>query len=174
MYKALIILFWLTLSGEAFAQNSDTTYRKTLKISAKAMVIVNDSIYKGNIDNIHPMDILDLQVLVRPVFIGAEKNDTTLIITTKAYAIRSYQKKLSAFSKEYKDYIAQIEKNDNNDNGMMYLIDGKGYEPFYSRDKMTEILFQLPATNIAKVEFNKQEKCCGSTIRFVSIVIKDK
>ncbi len=42
-------------------------------------------------------------------------------MTTKPYAIKAYQNKLSSLSNYYKDYL---EKNKNNDSDLVYVLNG--------------------------------------------------
>ena len=71
--------------------------------------------------------------------------DSLVLITTKAGAVKAYQNKFSAFSKEYKQYI----ENNNGDKSCSYFVDGKSVE---NGDKdFISKLYDVPTNKIKSV-----------------------
>src|ERR1022692_3200444 len=113
--KILMILFCLFLSFNALAQNVDTKLKDTSKhfmiVDAKPidkhdnpLYVVDGVIFKGNLKRIDTNDIVTVAVLkgneARTKY-GKRGQNGVIVITTKKYAIKSYQYKLSTYSKAY-------------------------------------------------------------------------
>jgi len=136
------------------AKSSNTTVDSVL------IVIDNNVSDKEKLRGINPNDILDSEILKGNDVDGRQKKSTQ-VVTTKQFAIQGYKNKFSALCEEYKAYL----KNHNNDdNGLMYIVDGN----IYLRDnKSIEMLYKIPATNISKVSLGKVKD-----IEVVNIEIK--
>ena len=72
----------------------------------------------------------------------------TVILTTKKYAVSEYQKKLSAFSKDYKLYVKE---NKNKDDQIFYVINGIQVQG--TKDEILKTLYNLTARKIKTVFF---------------------
>ena len=138
--KKLIFILCSFLSINAFGQNNDSTSRDnkvvnighdlpTTKPHLKFLSVIDNKMYYGySIKKVKPISILDVEVLK-----GKEASDIygklaehgVVVITTKKYAVKTYQNKLDYLSKEYKNYL---KKNKNNDSGLVYLINGVAME----------------------------------------------
>jgi len=89
------------------------------------------------------------------------------VIVTKNGAIKSYQKKLSAFSDTYGIYL---NANGPYDGDMYYDIDGK----HNLGDEMLKALYNLPAKRIKEVIFIKDYMDKGRNCKVVTIHTKNK
>ena len=97
---------------------------------------------------VNPSEILEKKILSKEDMKNAFPDspvDSLVLITTKAGAVKSYQNKFSAFSKDYKQYI----ENNNGDKSCTYFVDGKSVEngdkDFISKQ------YDVPANKIKSV-----------------------
>jgi hypothetical protein len=135
---ALPVLLYLFLSMNVQAQNRDTVHKDTsVKIvirdpvtnaDSKILLIIDDKMYyTDSFNSLLPdtSNILNVKVLK-----GNESTDKygkqgmngTILIITKKYATKQYQKRFSAFSKKYKDYL--MEHNKSKDDSCSYVLNG--------------------------------------------------
>ena len=124
--------------------------------------------------NLSPNDILEISILKdieANAIYGIRGARGVVIITTKKYAIAQYQKRLSAFSTEYKSYIEAIMKYNHNDNDVMYVYIKNNDPVFLDRYEMIKTLYNTPVDSIEKVELKRQVTCCGTNI---SVIITTK
>jgi hypothetical protein len=84
------------------------------------------------------------------------KFDTMYVIVTKQGAIAAYQKKLSAFSKAYKKEIEWRMKYNQNDDGIFYQPEINDKGEVYTRDERIRMLYNIPASDIKKVDVHKK------------------
>jgi len=108
------------------------------------------------------------EILIRSTLNGrvvnsiyGRKLDSIVIIITREYAVEQYQKKLSAFSEDYKKEIAFDMKYNHNDDGIFYMILEKGQPGLTHSDDLIRALYNLPVERISKVELGRQQTCCG-------------
>jgi len=153
--KAITFLFLFFLVIKSFSQD----YRTSAAVIVDGKVALSDKIDSN-------------EVLERSVIKGETLNqiysnkklDSIVVIITKQFAISQYQKKLGLFSKEYKDYVEWQMTYNHNDNSIFYVVLKNGDPILFSRDELTRELFNIPVTNIVKVELNRKETCCGTNI----------
>ena len=125
------------------------------------LVVIDGNVSdKEKLKDINPNDILDSEIL-KSKDVDRHQNKSTYTITTKQFAIQAYKNKFSTLCEEYKAYL----KNHNNDdNGLMYIVDGN----IYLRDnKSIEMLYKILAINISGVSLGKVKD-----IEVVNIEIK--
>jgi hypothetical protein len=157
-----MLILGFFMSANVFAQGIDTAHKDTSKrfmiVDArpidkhtKPFCVVDGKIYKRSIKHINPKDILEVSILKDSALdrtSSAGFHGPAILITTKLYAISQYQKKLSAFSKEYSDYL---DKHKGDDSEVIFLVDGEqltGYS-----DRIIK-LFKLPIDKIKSAEFS--------------------
>ena len=112
----------------------------------KVMYVVDGEVV--DMMQVNPSVILEKKILLKEDMKNAFPDspiDSLVLITTKAGAVKAYQNKFSAFSKDYKQYI----ENNNDDKFCTYFVDGKSVE---NDDKdFISKLFDLPANKIKSV-----------------------
>jgi len=139
--KIYALLLCLFLSIAAFAQNKDSvkidSAKKTIA-AADQSIIVDGKEYKGDIKSIDPKNIVNVSVV---------KNST--IIVTKPYATAAYQKKFSAISKSYKNYLEKKQTDTN----LQYVLNNT----MMNQDRKSTIqeFYQLSPANIKNISFKK-------------------
>lgn len=100
-------------------------------------------------EDVDALDVLKFESAPFPKKAGTDSLGTIYTITTKGFAIMQYQKKLGAFSKEYKAYFDSCSCNDIR---FLYVLNGKPLKQ--EEDKRTiEKLYDLPAESITSVMF---------------------
>jgi TonB-dependent SusC/RagA subfamily outer membrane receptor len=135
--KILIIVFFLFLSVNALSQSNDTSYQKsTFRLgpdirtvnNSKFLYIVDDKTYCVNHikkrlapDTSKILEVSVLKGANASAIYGSKGVNGAVVVITKKFATKEYQKKLSAFSEDYKKYIA-LNKNDDSD--LVYLLNG--------------------------------------------------
>jgi len=133
LYFLIIALFFLF---GANAQQTDTSQTKSSQTAIirdlpdspkklKFLSIVDGKQRFGrHIKKVNPKNIINVDVLKRDDAVskyGKLGINGVVVITTKHYVIKTYQRKLSSFSLEYNNYL---EQNKNDDSGLVYLING--------------------------------------------------
>ena len=137
--KIFTVLFCLLVSGSALAQSRDTSHKdisRFIIIDAKPTnnnekflsIVDGQEFWKTTIGRRHYLrdtsNILDVKILkgkeAKDKY-GKRGSNGIVIVTTKKYAITSYQKKFSAFSKEYKKYL---DDHQGGDEDCGYQLDG--------------------------------------------------
>jgi hypothetical protein len=189
MGKAYCLIILLFLSINSLAQDSGSSHKDTVRkfigiVDAKQihkhqklLYVIDDKIYYGG--SLNPSylpdstDILDVKILKGDEAMkkyGQKGGNGAIIIVGRRFAICQYQKRLGAFSEEYKKYIeSQMKYNPNNDGILSYSIDDN--MPFLKGDELTRELYDLPAEKIASVKLTVQQTCCGIN-RWVNINTK--
>jgi outer membrane receptor protein involved in Fe transport len=112
--KKLLIILLLCCPFVMKAQNN------------KEPLYIADSvkITKSQLNAINPNDVSDVTILKRPADIaryGPEGINGVVVITTKKFAIASYQEKFSSFSDDLESYLTSHGKDDSQ---FIYLVDG--------------------------------------------------
>jgi len=164
------VFLLLCLTNFVFGQ--DTSTRKTdsakraqsLMIRDPAVVTNNDPLIilddkqtgksssKDFLEKIHPDDILEISVMkdaLAQAIYGSKAANGVIIITTKSYAQRQYQRKLSTFSKSYKDYL---KTNKNDDSKPLYVLNGEPLHRTADGDLIKK-LYDIPLEKIKSVTF---------------------
>jgi len=134
--KIYAVLFCLLLSIPAFAQQSDTARKKA--DTAAQSIIVDGNEYKGDIKSIDPKVIVNVSIV---------KNST--IIVTKPFATAAYQKKFSAISKNYKNYLEKKQTDTN----LQYVLNNTMMNQ--DRKSTIEEFYQLSPSNIKNITFKR-------------------
>jgi hypothetical protein len=169
------------------AQNTDVIHRDTsrtffvpdmpsINTHAKFLTVADGkSYYKSTIKRKFrdTSNILDIKVLKgnEAKRYGELAKYGVVVITTKKFAQKEYQKKLCSFSADYKNYLEWQMKYNHSDNGILYIIEKKGDLVLLWGDKKIRELYDLPPDNISSVELNRKETCCGTN---VSVIITTK
>lgn len=163
--KILILLFSLFFSVGALAQvngNGAYTVKRTASFDVKKpLLIVDGKISEREITDTSKLLSVNMMMnndSAKAVY-GDKAQNGVIIVITKTYAQKKYQKKLSTFSKEYKEYLSQ---NKNNDSGIIYFVlDGKDLT--FLKPASIE-LYNVSQKDILKVEFGKKESIDAVTI----------
>ena len=135
--KAFSILFCFFLPAIALAQSIDTTKVDSSVVRLerdmalihprfKLLYVIDDkAYYRSSVTKIpEPTDVLEVKVLNEDAAkqaYGELAEYGAVVIITKEYAIKVFQKKLSSLSKDYKDYL---EKNRTEVTDLTYVVDG--------------------------------------------------
>ena len=104
--------------------------------------------------------------------IYGRKLDSIVTIITRKYAVEQYQKKLSAFSADYKKEVEFQMKYNHNDDAMFYVMVVDGDAKYLNRDDLIRKLYNTSASQIAEVDFSRQQTCCGVN-KWVQVFIKN-
>jgi TonB-dependent SusC/RagA subfamily outer membrane receptor len=155
---ALILTTWIGIRDPA-----------RLPLYRDPIYVVDDVITKFDLNTTNAESILKVEVLKdakATAVYGSSGANGVIIITTKQFAIRQYQKKLSAISEAYKKYLA-AHKND--DSGLSYVIDGEVVKP---GNKFIDTLFNLPSFKIQQVNMLGPKEFEGMTTHLVIITTK--
>lgn len=182
VFGALLCLF---LSVNALAQSTNTSYKDTSKkfmiVDAKPInkhekilyVIDGKPYYKISIKkHIDTNNILYVEI-IKPnealIKYGGHGKMGAVIITSKKFAISSYQDKFSAFSKEYKDYLDKHKKPDDSCSYVLngsFLING-------SNEKINK-LYNIKSQEIKGIELTENPYYNGGESRKYLILINTK
>lgn len=155
-------------------QHTDTIKTPSLNVvvDKDALYVIDGEPSKNKLNAIDPNAILSINVLKKSKNADASMqptNDVVLVIT-KANAIKKYQKKLSTFSKPYKDYL---EHHQYNDQKIGYELDGV----FLSTDpaERAKILYEIPDKKIKTVGFVENQYYNGGISRpYIAIIVIKK
>ena len=168
--RVLTIIFCLFMSVGALAQGNAArkTDSTTKSIQRDSVVYIVDGVPLSK-ESVKPNDILIENVLtghqLDNLYVN-KKLDSVIIIVTKVGAVNSYQKKLSDFSVDYRNYLAD---HHNSDSRIIYCIDG---DLFRGDEKRIKILYNLSANNIDKVSFLKSRDFEGIVTTSLLITTK--
>lgn len=172
--RVLIIIF-LVLSLNAVAQNrGDSLSRRTARRGASVqappfagpMIIVNEKLYNGVLESIDPGTIISMQVSRDSSSIAVNrvnKGRATIFIITKPFAIKSYQEKLSLFSREYQSYL---KSQNGKDDDIQYVVHNDPLE----KQEATNFLYNLPPEKIIGVTFTERHWLNGNGTQKVVII----
>lgn len=145
--KALFIslLFCTCLTHVALAQKST--------VNAKPLIIVNDAPYHKDITKLNPNIIQKLSI-VKPEYAiekyGQAGKNGAMVIITKLYMVTELKRRISIFSKEYKDYIAS-----NPDHNITYVLNGEVMKG--DSRSVGIVLYDIPDKQIREVKFTQSE-----------------
>lgn len=139
--------------------NGDSVYRIDSVIVNKHPLFIVDGVpFNGRPDDVLVKDVGEIIAIKNVANEGAYINradDGAIIIITRKEAIKQYQKKLSAFSKEYKDYL-DTHKGD--DTGLTYLMWNDGSVRQGSSAALTKVLYDLKDGDIKSISFSKRKQ----------------
>jgi hypothetical protein len=156
--KVFIITFCLFMSVDALAQDNHGNQKDSLKHAAvfkpsPPLIVVNGMVYDfDSLKNIKNSDILSIDTLKYRVKENSNPNIAdrgAIIIITKEYAVGQYQKKLSSFSIDYKNYL---ETHQNNDSGLFYVLNGVPLEEKTDNTLISK-LYEISVKKVKKVVF---------------------
>jgi len=133
--------------------NRDSIYRASLPDSA--MYVIDGAISAKKLNGIDANNILSVDVLNQDKASQLSESglgNVVVVVTTTTGAVRSYQKKLGAFSAAYKTYL---DGHNADDKDLDYRIDGKNCDK--SNSGIQE-LYKLPKDKIGKVKLSAKDK----------------
>jgi len=141
-------------------------------IKDEPLYVIDDKYLNEIPKDIDPVNILTLDVLKDNTAIakyGDKAKNGAVIIITKTYAIASYQKKFSGFSKRYVNYLRE---NKNNDSYCIYVLDGvpvvgKSYE-------VIKKLFELSSNKIKSVDCMENPYLNGNNNKEIVAIVTKK
>jgi len=119
-------------------------------------------------ETIKPQDVFSKDVLTGRQLTAIYDNkglDTLTIVVTKKGAIRYYQNKLSAFSREYESYL---KSNNNNDSDIHYVVHGESIES--KGDERIDALYKIPPEKIIAVTFTESSRANGNGTNKVVLI----
>jgi len=132
---------------------SDTIKRHpSIDTIGQAIYIVDGKLSHEELEGVNPDDIFSMDILKsmynKDVYVNTG-NRGAIIVITKKFVIQSYQKKLSAFSKEYRSYL-ETHQRDSAD--LFYVINGV---PLDGKDEneITGTLYDIPRKRLKSVTF---------------------
>ncbi len=174
MRKLLTIVCLCCLVNTAFAQADvidikidtlkPTSWEAMNKMYHRPLFVMNGYPLSGSSDpkltTLNPDSILYVNLLPRESLAGVIYGDDpadVIVIETRANAIKAYQKRFSAFSKKYKSYL---EKHQNTDKDLTYVINGIQVEG--KRDDIIKTLFNIEKKEIVDVSLIEQQRDHGN------------
>jgi TonB-dependent SusC/RagA subfamily outer membrane receptor len=179
---ALGVIFVTTKNDKGYWSLNNPDKTNDLFIDTNALYIMDGKVSANKLNGINTGDIFDIKILkydstqIALTNPNRGQHDVVIICTQKG-AIKSYQKKFSTFSKDYKEYLAS---NNNDDRGFLYLINGVSLDQIYidygiaKSDKTWEgirKLYNVPVEKIKKISFLDNN---GTAIGKKIVVIKTK
>jgi len=153
------VLFCLLLSMYSWGQNANTQKALVVDkiekldsaVDKNALYVIDGELSDNKLNNIKPTDIFSIDILKK----GEKNSDASLetmrdvvIVVTNAGAIKNYQRKFIAFSKEYKDYLRL---NKGSDGLCHYFINEKSIDK--GQKDFIQKLYEIPADKIVLVTF---------------------
>ncbi len=108
---------------------------------------IPDSLSKQVLAKLDQLDVIKITVLH-----AITPKQNIVYLTTKDTKIAMYQKKLTAFSKEYKDFL---ETHQNRDGAVIYILNAVPVQG--SRKGRIDELYNIPAERIKSVNFSLQD-----------------
>nr|WP_183566299.1 hypothetical protein [Mucilaginibacter sp. SP1R1] len=122
----------------------------SIKSDSVIYILNGDLSNKREISALDVNDVLSINILkYDEKSVSEESRDKHILIaTSKSFAIKSYQKKISSFLKEYKAYL---KVHDDNDNKLLFVINGNKYPT--STDDRIKKLYEIFADDIAFSSF---------------------
>ncbi len=148
---ALGVIFVTTKNNKGYYIRNNPDKTNDLFIDTNALYIIDGKVSSNKLKGIDLKNILSVDILKYTAKDPSLNNgiNREVIIVTKQGAIKAYQKKLSAFSKGYEDYLLA---NRNDDEGLWYIIDGLSTK--YGVDQISK-LYALKKEKIKSVDFGK-------------------
>jgi len=125
-----------------------------------------DGLKSDVLSTINPNNIESLDILkdaASAAIYGSRGANGVVIVTTKAFAIKNAQTKLSTFSKQYRRYI----KSNGEANNITYSIDGK--ELVDTTMSIPREVIKLSEKSIQKVEFSKPKNNQKGSVTITTI-----
>jgi hypothetical protein len=194
--KALVILpFLLFPLVQIFAQAGDTAKNvDNIDTLAKHRALfVMDGVVLQKPYHLNPDSIIDVTIITRDKaqewFHGEPQNDLVILISRRR-AIADYQKKFSALSKAYKQYLDSyqirfgnvdtaykkyLDAHEGSETHLLYVLDGKLLE---SGERETiQKLYKIDSDSIKKVKFIKniiRKDAYGNERPVLIIITKSK
>lgn len=110
-------------------------------------VMVDGQVTNSKLEDMDGKNVLLIEKLIRPQEVGSNRNNVIVKVTTKPFAIKQYQKKLSGFSKEYKAYL---DGSKGDDTGLMYVLNGTLIE---QPDSIAKKLYEIPVKKVKSVSY---------------------
>jgi hypothetical protein len=153
--------------------NLDKTNYSGEKSGSTVWVLDGEISTENEIKKLNPKDIFSVDVLKKGKMVdpslGDMKSDIVVVLT-KAAAIKTYQNKLSQFSKEY---AAFLEVNNYDDSGISYINAANGELWRQSTKEGINLLYKLSVDDILKVKFSpRSENAAGWIPAILSITTK--
>ena len=155
----IMLLFCLLLSMYSWGQNAniqkapvvDKIEKLDSALDKNALYVIDGELSDNKLNNIKPEDIFSIDILKK----GEKNSDTSLetmrdvvIVVTNEGGKKNYQRKFSAFSKEYKDYLRW---NKGRDGLCHYFINEKSIDK--DQKDFIQKLYEIPADKIVSVTF---------------------
>jgi hypothetical protein len=152
--KLLAVIFCLMVSVGALAQSDTSAKIKPLNaaINKDTLYVIDGEPSQNKLKDIDPKDIFSVTILKndsKDPSMGPS-NKVVVVIVSKQSAIKMYQKKFSAFSKEYKAYF---DNPQNNDTHFLYVLNGVMIVNAPSVVGNIKILYDIPVKKIKEVIF---------------------
>jgi hypothetical protein len=138
MRKLVLILLLLCFVGLTFAQQPSGDF---------TTITVDGQVTSSKLEDMDANNIFMVEKLVSPMEVGSTRNNIIVKVTTKPFAIKQYQQKLSGFSKEYSAYL---DGSKGDDTELMYVVNGLITA---QRDSLTKKLYEIPLKKIKTVDY---------------------
>ena len=149
-----IIKSGVDISDLVFMDGNDTTtYRELVSITPddSTSYVLDGKPVDHQLNGVSPKSIYSIDVLknAKGSITNQPLSHKTLWITTKGFAVYKYQQKFSAFSAEYKRYLAA---NNGNDSDFVYVLNGD----MITDDNTIKALSEIPQNKIKEIRFTEK------------------
>jgi hypothetical protein len=167
-----VISFLLIFGASALAQKKESTFvihdARPIDAKSEPLFIIDNIIYKGNLDSINTNNILVVNILKDSAVVlkyGQQALNGVVEIITKSAAKLSYQLKIGAFSKEYKNYL---EQNQNKDDSVAYIVNGIFLSDIH--DASIKTLYNLSKDQIVNVFLKENPWLNGNKTKYLAVI----
>jgi hypothetical protein len=165
MKQALIIIIFFCFSFICKGQVKKVGIDTSLNYFNSTVIYIVDGAPVRKV-TVTPEDIFSKDVLkgeqLAALYVNKRLDTVTVIITKKA-AIGYYQKKLSAFSREYETYLKD---HNGKDDDIQYVVHN---DPLEKRE-VINFLYKLPPEKIIGVTFTERPALNGTVTQKVVII----
>jgi hypothetical protein len=143
-----------------------------LFVDTNAMYVIDGVVSRNKLNGIDPKDILSVTILKyasKDPSMANPSDKGAVIIVTKQAAIKAYQKRFSAFSKKYNDYLGNHQSNDES---ISYILNGVFLS--VKPGERTKQLYEIPASKIKAIDFTENQYYNGGDSRPYIVIITTK
>ncbi len=163
--RNLVVVFMLfCFFNSVFAKQVDNNKVDTTKVASwielgrkydNPLFLLDGTIVNVSSDsqltNLDPKNVFTIDIVEdkSSPAISREKQRTAINILSKGYAIKQYQNKLSAFSREYESYL---KTHNNKDDDIQYVVHSDPLE----KQEVLNFLYKLPPEKIIGVTFTER------------------
>jgi len=175
MKLLLIILLFISLNSFAQSRGDSLNRRPARRMASveapplpEPMLIVDEKLYNGTLESIDARIIINMQITSDSSSVAnvrGRRSRKTIFIITKPFAVRSYQEKLGAVSREYQSYLKE---HNGKDDDIQYILNN---DPLENKgNEAANVLYKLPPEKIIGVTFTERPAPNGTDTQKVVII----